>query len=200
MTRITDIVFDVGNVLVDVSYQDLFAFLRENGAEVEGIKDFVKKTSLLSYEYGHLSDEEFIDNINALLKTPLDHARIVQKWIGLFKPIHEMQALAKALRPTFGVYLLSNTSALHWKYLLSECRLDKISDGALASFEVGTVKPEAEIFRKAEKRFDLKPETTVFLDDLEGNIAGAIACDWHGIHHTDVESTREKLAKLIQGM
>ena len=49
MMRITDIVFDVGRVLVDFGYHDLFAFLQENGAKVNGIKDFVEKTDLLSY-------------------------------------------------------------------------------------------------------------------------------------------------------
>ncbi|HIE64775.1 MAG: HAD family phosphatase [Nitrospira sp.] len=197
MTRITDIVFDVGRVLVDFSYQDLFAFLRDNGAEVKGIKDFVEKTDLLSYEYGHLSGESFIDNINDLLKSPLDRDRLTEKWVYIFKPICKMQALALALRNRFGVYLLSNTSALHWDYLLTECRLDKISDGALASFEVGAVKPEEKIFREAEKRFNLRPETTLFIDDLETNIAGAIACGWHGIHHMGVENTWKELTKFI---
>ncbi len=197
---INDIVFDVGRVLVDFGYHDLFTLLRNHGAKVEGVKDFVKKTDLLSYEYGYISDKRFIDNINSLLESPLDHALLIEKWVCIFKPIQEMQALARALKDKFGVYLLSNTSGLHWNYLLTECQLNQISDGALASFEVGAVKPEEKIFREAEKHFHLKPKTTVFIDDLEENVAGAIACGWQGIHHTGVNNTREKLRTLIQDL
>ncbi|MFQ5579712.1 MAG: HAD family hydrolase [Nitrospiria bacterium] len=197
MTEITDIVFDVGRVLVDFGYHDLFTLLRNNGAEVEGIKDFVKKTDLLSYECGHISDEAFIDKLMGLLSKPVDRALLIEKWVCIFKPIHGMQALALALKNRFGVYLLSNTSSLHWDYLLTECQLGQIGDGTLASFEVGAVKPEGKIFEAAEKRFNIKPETTVFIDDLEENVVGAITCGWHGIHHTGLENTRMKLTTLI---
>ncbi|MFQ5949393.1 MAG: hypothetical protein ACE5J1_01750, partial [Nitrospiria bacterium] len=120
MVRITDIVFDVGRVLVDFGYHDLFALLRENGAKVNGIKDFVEKTDLLSYEYGHISDETFIDNMNRLLTIPVDRTLLISRWVYIFEPISEMLTLASNLKDYFGVYLLSNTSSLHWDYLLTE--------------------------------------------------------------------------------
>ncbi|MFQ5580690.1 MAG: HAD-IA family hydrolase [Nitrospiria bacterium] len=67
----------------------------------------------------------------------------------------------------------------------------------MASFEVDSVKPEPKIFHEAEKRFNLRPETTLFIDDLEANVAGATACGWQGIHHKGVVSTRRKLTTLI---
>ncbi|MFQ5781276.1 MAG: HAD-IA family hydrolase, partial [Nitrospiria bacterium] len=173
MVRITDIVFDVGRVLVDFGYHDLFALLRENGAKVNGIKDFVEKTDLLSYEYGHISDETFIDNMNRLLTIPVDRTLLISRWVYIFEPISEMLTLASNLKDYFGVYLLSNTSSLHWDYLLTEYRLDQIGRGALASFEVGAVKPETKIFREAERRFGLTPATTVFIDDIAANANGA---------------------------
>ncbi|MFQ5580689.1 MAG: hypothetical protein ACE5FZ_08755 [Nitrospiria bacterium] len=121
MAGVSDLVFDVGRVLVDFGYRDLFTFLGNHGAEIKGIKDFVKKTDLLLYEYGRLSDEKFINNIRDLLHQPVDRNLLIEKWVHIFKPIHEMQALALTLKKRFGVYLLSNTSALHWDYLLKEC-------------------------------------------------------------------------------
>jgi 2-haloacid dehalogenase len=44
--------------------------------------------------------------------------------------------------------------------------------------------------------FDLDPAATVFLDDLSANVAGARACGWHAIHHTDVAHTRMQLQAL----
>jgi FMN phosphatase YigB (HAD superfamily) len=44
--------------------------------------------------------------------------------------------------------------------------------------------------------FDLDPAATVFLDDLAANVAGARACGWHAIHHTDAALTRAQLQAL----
>ncbi len=44
--NITDIVFDVGRVLINFSYDDFFAWLTTQGAEINGVTDFVEKTDL----------------------------------------------------------------------------------------------------------------------------------------------------------
>ena len=68
--------------------------------------------------------------------------------------------------------------------------------GAIASFRVGAVKPSAAIYREAERRFDLDPAATVFIDDLERNVAGAQACGWTAIHHLSPLETRRSLRAL----
>lgn len=111
----------------------------------------------------------------------------------IFEPMTEMLDFALELKREYRVFLLSNTSALHWDYLLSEYKLEEITTGVLASFEVGAMKPEAKIFREAEQRFDLLPENTVFIDDIEENVFGAISCGWHGIHHVGIEETKKQV-------
>jgi len=66
----------------------------------------------------------------------------------------------------------------------------------IASFRVGAVKPSAAIYREAERRFDLDPAATVFVDDLPPNVAGAEACGWRAIHHRSPAATRERLRAL----
>jgi HAD superfamily hydrolase (TIGR01509 family) len=58
------------------------------------------------------------------------------------------------------------------------------------------MKPAPEIFTAACKRFDLQPEITVFVDDLQDNVKGAIACGWQGVWHRDVASTKTDLQRL----
>jgi len=194
--NITAIVFDVGRVLIDFSYDDFFAWLRTQGAEFNGVADFVEKTGLLAYEHGHVNDDHFLARLSSLLNKPVDQATLINKWLDLFEPIDEMLQLAQGLKTRYGVYLLSNTSALHWQHIVPRFQLNAISHGLLASFEVGAMKPDPAIFRAAEQQFELTAKTTVFIDDIVDNAEGAIRCGWQGIHHKNSPDTRRQLQEL----
>lgn len=193
---ITDIVFDVGRVLVDFSYDDFFAWLATRGARFDGVAGFVEKTGLLAYEQGRLTDDQFLARLNGLLNNPVDQPTLIGRWLDLFEPIEDMLQLAGQLKAHYGVYLLSNTSALHWQHIVPRFRLDAICHDLLASFEVGAMKPDPAIFRAAEQRFGLKAESTVFIDDIATNAEGARQCGWRGIHHRNSQTTRRQLQAL----
>ena len=196
MAIVTDVVFDVGRVLIDFSY-DLFSDkLRKHGATCVGEDDFLARVDLTAYEHGEISSKEFLRQVNGLLSEPLPEAELIAAWNDLFTPVREMLALAGSLKSHCGVYLLSNTSELHWQHILVAFGLDKICHDRLASYEVGVMKPAPEIFTAACNRFDLRPETTVFVDDLEVNAKGALACGWHAVWHRDVTATRRQLREL----
>ena len=197
MSEIRDIVFDAGRVLVDFDYKDCFRFLAEKGAHFTGVDDFTRRTDLKAYESGRISTECFLDNVCRLLTQKVDRSELVPQWVEIFKPIPEMLVLASKLKADYGVFVLSNTSALHWAYLLSEYSLDRIGMGAMASFEVGALKPEPKIFREAERKFALTPKRTLFIDDIEDNAAGALACGWQAIHHISIEKTLEKMEMVL---
>lgn len=196
MAVVSDVVFDVGRVLINFSYDRFAAKLRQQGAVCDGPEDFLRHVDLIGYEHGELSSDEFLAQINALLKEPLPPAELAAAWNDLFSPIDEMLALAGRLKQHCGVYLLSNTSELHWQHIQALFGLDMICHDLLASYEVGAMKPAPEIFAAACSRFDLRPETTVFIDDLEENVKGAIACGWHGIWHRSADATRQQLQRL----
>lgn len=195
-TGISTIVFDVGRVLIDFSYDHFFTWLADHGARIHNVEHFVEQTDLPAYEHGRIGNENFLDRLNALLDEPVDHAILTAKWLDLFSPIEDMLQLAEQLKTRYGVYLLSNTSALHWQHIVPRYRLDAISHGLLASFEVGAMKPDPAIFHAAEQRFELKPKTTVFIDDIVENAEGARRCGWQSIHHKNSHTTRQHLQTL----
>lgn len=199
MSRVSDVVFDVGRVLIDFSYDRFFEQLRGWGAQILDVADFSEKVDLVAYEHGEISSEQFLQRVNALLTEPQPEERLITAWNGLFSPVREMLQLAGTLKKhcgVYGVYLLSNTSDLHWEYLLVAYGLDKICHDRLASYEVGVTKPDPEIFAAACGRFDLQPEITVFIDDLEDNVNGAVKCGWQGVWHRNVAETTAQLSRL----
>jgi len=57
-------------------------------------------------------------------------------------------------------------------------------------------KPAVEVFELVIARLDVSPTTTVFIDDMEENVAGARAAGLHATLHVDVASTAALLAEM----
>ena len=49
----------------------------------------------------------------------------------------------------------------------------RIFDGAVLSYKIGIIKPSAGIYRYALKRFKLKPNECIFIDNRPANVRGA---------------------------
>ena len=58
-------------------------------------------------------------------------------------------------------------------------------DDVLLSGDCGVLKPDAEIFRRAEACFSLQPSQTVFIDDRPANAEAAVALGWNGLVFED---------------
>ena len=58
-------------------------------------------------------------------------------------------------------------------------------------------KPEEAIFRHAAEGLGLDPGECVFIDDLEANVAAAVACGMTGVHHTEAAQTVAAVQDLL---
>jgi putative hydrolase of the HAD superfamily len=100
-----------------------------------------------------------------------------------------------ALRQTrFPIGILSNTCISHWEF----CRdrysfLRECFDPPLTSFELGMLKPDAEIYDHAAQRAGVSPEEIFFTDDILENVEGARAAGWDAVQFT---SARQLAAEL----
>ncbi len=157
------ILFDIGKVLVNFSFEHFRLFLKDQGARLETTQDFIDQTRLHDYETGVASSQEFVARIQSLLARPVAYDDIASRWQEIFQPEDKMIELARKLAQEYQVALLSNTSELHWSYLCREYQLDKIGLGTVTSFEAGAMKPANRIFDHAEKKFGLNPNRTLFI-------------------------------------
>lgn len=57
-------------------------------------------------------------------------------------------------------------------------------------------KPNADIYELAMSRFDLSPESSVFLDDTAKNVAGARSAGMHAFRFVDADQARRDLESL----
>lgn len=193
---ISQVVFDIGQVLVKLRPAPLFALLAEHGYQPDDLERVARRIGIVEHETGRLDGAGLLANVAALAPRPPDPARLQAAWLDMFEPDRRMIDLAARLRSTHGVFLLSNVGDLHWAQLRGVWRVHELAHDALPSFEVGVMKPDEAIYREAERRFALDPARTVFIDDRAENVAAARNRGWQAIHHGDTEDTLRSLRAL----
>ena len=193
---IRNVVFDVGGVLVRLRYQPFIDYLSAAGVDMTDLPGWLTRVDLAAHERGEMSGEELLGRVAGMASRALDPDELAARWLDMFDRAQEMLDLASGLMESHRVFLLSNVGDMHWRHLNAEYGLERVAHGVLTSFEAGAVKPDAEIYRVAERRFALDPAATVFIDDLPPNVAGARACGWHAIHHRGPAQTVAQLVAL----
>ena len=109
---------------------------------------------------------------------------------GTVEVLDELQAAGV---PT---YVLSNASAETWPFAVDRFPFLGRFDGVLLSGEVGVAKPDPEIFDELCRRFGLRPESTIFIDDKAVNVDAARALGFAGHHFTGAAGLRRELVGL----
>ena len=66
--------------------------------------------------------------------------------------------------------------------------------GVTVSGEIGLIKPDRAIYEKHAGDFGLEPAATIFIDDSQKNVDGAIDAGWQAVLFTDAETLRRDLA------
>ena len=117
----------------------------------------------------------------------MDH--MLTHWLKLMEPIPETLACMKELKQQgYGIYLLSNISQDSADYLKKTQDFFAYADGAVLSYELHTIKPDAAMYEELLQRYHLEPATCVFLDDGVQNIEKACSLGMQGIVVCDIQT------------
>ena len=193
--QIENIIFDLGNVLIDVDFE---VFYQKLGYVPEAT-DLVKaKHFITKFEAGQIAVDDFIEELNNHwnLQLSVDEFKLI--WTNLFSANQQMIDLAEDLSQKYPVYILSNTDEIHFPYIWNNFpELHFFRDRLLLSYKLGTVKPNSQIYQIACQKYDLTPESTIFIDDKAENIEAARKIGFNGIVYLNYKQTRQELDKLL---
>lgn len=105
------------------------------------------------------------------ITAPLEEVIDRQFWIEVRQP---MLAAVRAVRD-LGLHcgLATNQQNLRGGYMRNSLGFEKIFDEQFYSFEIGFAKPDAGYFQTIMDRIDVSPSRVLFIDDHDGNVAGA---------------------------
>ena len=192
------LLFDLGNVLVDVSgYRKLGPLLRVSLQDPEVLQRLRSCPVLRGYETGQMSSSTFAEQFVAAWDvgiSPVEFMRHFRSWTqGFFPGARELLA---SLRGRYRLACLSNSNEAHWERMEKELGCFDLFEAALSSHVLGCYKPEAEIYERAFAELRVAPHEVVFFDDLEVNVDAARAAGAQAHRVKGISELTEKVREL----
>ncbi len=113
-----------------------------------------------------------------------------------FTDMPGMQNLVVALRRNYKVALLTNMNPELYKFYSEKFGVESLFDFVFYSGKIRVAKPESNIYKYVLKRLGVAAERMVFIDDREGNVAGARAVGIKAIHFKNTQQVITELRRL----
>jgi len=176
--KIKNIIFDLGGVIVNLDRDRCIKNFKKFGFyNIEELMDpFEQEGIFMQLEKGVITPDEFRDRIRQELGAALSDQQIDDAWNSMLVdfPSYKLDLLLE-LRKRYKLYLLSNTSKIHWQWCLKNGfsyngHTEKdFFDGIFLSFEMHKTKPNPNIFQEVLNESDIIPGETFFIDDSPVN-------------------------------
>lgn len=179
MTKIKAIIFDMDGVLIDAKdwhYEALNQALELFGYKISRYDHLVtfdglptrKKLEMLSIEKGLPKGlHKFINHMKQIYT--MEH--VYMKCKPLF---NHQYALSRLKTEGYGLALASNSVRVTIDMMMEKADLAKYLDFTLSNQDVTKSKPDPEIYQTAIKRFGLKPEECLVVEDNPNGVKAAL--------------------------
>jgi putative hydrolase of the HAD superfamily len=174
------IIFDLGNVLLDIDLNQTLDRFRQLGiTEQDNLIGRYKQSGVFcDLEDGRISKFEFAQQIKKQHNLLVQDELIFNAWCALLGTYKEERIkMILKLKQNFRVLLLSNTNEIHIKACGYNVpivgSLDNLFHQVYYSYKLGVSKPHKEIFEILLKKENIKPSKALFLDDSIDNIKAA---------------------------
>jgi len=195
-----NVVFDVGGVLVEWNPLQVLARFYSDPALRRHVGSALFEGSDWSdFDRGTLSETDML----AALATR--SGRPAQEMLDLFLALRDSLTpkpdTVRLLETLHGrgvpLYCLSNMSDSIYVHLAGLHGFWARFQGIVISGQIQLLKPERAIYEHLVTRYGLKPEETVFLDDIEANVLGARAAGWQALQFRDAADAERQLEALL---
>ena len=192
---IRHIVFDMGQVLVNFNIGLFAARLRLSAALIR--REVLTTVEWVRMDRGTISDDDALARMQARLPRHLHGTAeyLVRRWNDPIVPVEGMADVARDLKNAgYDLYLLSNASTRQHTYW-HDIPGSEYFSGTFISADYRLLKPEDAIYQAFFRKFGLKPEDCLFIDDSPANIEASENAGMAGIvFHGDAAHLRCQLA------
>lgn len=191
-----NIIFDLGNVLLNFKPEEyLKAKLKENDKVSEIHKEIFQSQEWVMLDRGTITEEEAK---NILIKNSSKNGNLIklafENWYELLTPIEASVKVLKGLKnANYNVYFLSNFHLLAFEYVTKKYDFFNLFDGGIVSYKEKLIKPEEGIYKRIIEEYQIKPEESIFIDDVQVNVEGARKLNFETILFKNSKDLRERL-------
>jgi len=195
---IDTIIFDFGNVFINLSQEAPFDHMRKIGLVCwnEDLDSLNKR-----YEKGKIDELQFFSGFQRYIPNKeLDEIREAWNSILLDFPLYRLEFLQR-LSQKYRLFLLSNTDRTHIEKFEHKVGMTfarefyQCFEKVYFSYEIGLRKPDPEVFNYIINRHDLNPKKTLFVDDNKHNTEVAANL---GMHVWNLEVGKEDVVDLFE--
>ncbi len=191
MTGISNLIFDLGGVVLEIDVQKTLNSFRDMGMRNSDQQFGIGMAAgfFRDHEAGRIGDEEFIEKIRGELTGGYSHQQIIAAWNALilhFPP--ERIELLKQLGKRYRLFLFSNTNAVHYarfhEIFTAEHpgKLEDLFEKAYFSHSAGIRKPDLGAYELVINENGLNPAESLFIDDALINVEGAMKAGLKGLY------------------
>lgn len=207
MKQIKNIAFDLGGVVIALSYEQAVRRFEEIGLKDarQHLDAFHQRGIFGDLERGIISTEEFRIELGKLIGKEVTYDECLYAWHGYveYVPQKNLQMLLKLRQLGYRVCLLSNTNPFMMQWAMSNefdgngHSMDYYFDNLYLSYKFKYMKPSPEIFKIMLDGQQSSAEETLFIDDGQKNIEAAKELGMKTLFPENNEDWTEPLAKLL---
>jgi 2-haloacid dehalogenase len=201
---ISAVVFDLGGVLIDWDPRYLY---RQLFADREEMEDFLTRICTPDWHRAHDLGEDITESCERLARQHPGHRDMIMAWAqcGDEMAVGQRDETVELLRQLRAAgtpcYALSNMEPQMFTVRKARFPFMNWFDGYVISGIEGVAKPDRRIFEILLRRHELRPVSTVFIDDSPPNIAAARELGMHAVQYTSAQRLRQDLDALgLTGM
>lgn len=194
------VVFDLGNVLVQ--WNPRFLFRKIFGADEAAMEYFLSKVCNTEWNEQQDCGRSWKDGIAIAARQHPEHTPHIQAYYDRWEEmipgaIEETVEILSQLR-ALNIRLLALTNWSDETFPIAQQRFPFFGwfEGIVVSGQERLIKPDPAIFKLLIGRYQLRPESTVFIDDSLRNVEASKAQGLHGLHFTGADELRRQLTAL----
>ena len=192
------IIFDLGNVLIDfdhrIAAQRISRYTDKKPEEICAL--FFASPITALFEEGRISAQKFFREVKEMLNLKLSYNRFLPIWNEIFylsQKNKQIYDLAKRLKKSYKLALLSNINILHFRYLKHSFSVFDAFHYIITSFELKVCKPHPLIYQKTLDILKVHPKSVFYTDDRAELVENANRLGLRGFVFKNVEQLYEDL-------
>lgn len=195
------VIFDLGNVLIDVDFKKCFDFWgKELGLASEYLaKRFVTDKAYDQHERGEITGQEYALHVQKQLGVNFSYETFIEGWNSILgEPIEASIEFTNQYKDSLDFYCLTNSNEIHRPVWTKKYQEDlKHIKQIFCSSQMRARKPESRAFQIVLREASLNPKQVIFVDDLAQNIQGAKSCSIQGLLFSNPQESINELKTRV---
>jgi putative hydrolase of the HAD superfamily len=195
------LLFDIGGVVIDFDFTRVFErWAGTSKRSMEQIQSrFSFDHSFEAFERGEIEAADYFNSLRTTLGIDISDGQFEDGWNSVYTgEIDGMAELLDLAGRKLPIYALTNSNAIHKK--VWSTRFNTILSRFRAVFnssDIGSRKPEPDVFHYIAAATGVDLQQVVFYDDLAENIAGAKAVGLTTVHVKSIADVEKSFKRIF---